>query len=387
MEIQNTSAAVADVLSALNAVVTDDYAVVPDPQGGYPVAGVTGDYIRCLLLYRPSKIRLYGPCYMDTNSVWSTPNPLRFPQAQVFEESSTGERFLACINHWKSKSSSNASGLNVDQNDGQAAYTETRRQQAVRLHTWLQGIATTVGDNDLLIMGDLNSNGEEDPLDILRASGYADQGQRFSANDYSYRFNGRRGRLDHTFASAAMGLQIAGNDHWHINADEPAFYDYNTESKSAAHLLVNAGTPFRSSDHDPILVGLSLSPQPTTYTMWQSARAWSSGASSAIVDDPDADGLKNLAEFALNLNPEMSSALQMPEGSLIGNEFRFDFRQRVQLNGTQIIPQWSDNLSTWQDITAITTLQSLDTQTELKRAVIPSTAKPRIFMRLRITGP
>lgn len=387
IEIQNSSAAMADLLAALNAAVAVPYSIVPDPVGGYPVAGVAGDYIRCVLLYRPSRVTLFGPCHMDTNAVWSTPNPLRFPLAQVFEETSSGERFLLCLNHWKSKSSSGATGLNNDQNDGQAGYNEMRRQQANRVHAWLQQVSAEMGEMDVLLMGDLNSNGEEDPLDILRANGWADQGQRFHADDYSYRLNGQRGRLDHTFATATLATQLQAQDHWHINADEPAFYDYNMENKSASHLLLNIGTPFRSSDHDPILVGLDLSPQPMTFAMWQAARVWSPGKGSAALDDPDGDGFKNLAEYALNMEPEMVSSAQIPVGSRVGDEFRFDYRSRVQLSGSQIIPEWSEDLLIWHDMPSISTLQTLDLRTELKRATVPTLGKERIFVRLRITGP
>ncbi|MCX6855078.1 MAG: ExeM/NucH family extracellular endonuclease, partial [Verrucomicrobia bacterium] len=176
MEIQNSSAAVTDLLTALNAAVADDYTLVAAPANG-----VGGDAIRCVWLYRASKVSLYGPCYSDTDSVWNTPNPLRQPLAQVFTENSTGERFLGCLNHWKSKSSSAASGLNLDQNDGQGAWNDLRKQQANRLHTWLQTIVTLTGENDILIIGDLNSLGEEDPLDVLRGLGYADQSARFDA--------------------------------------------------------------------------------------------------------------------------------------------------------------------------------------------------------------
>lgn len=330
---------------------------------------------------------LHGPCYADNHSVWNTPNPLRHPLAQVFVENTTGERFIGCLNHWKSKSSSGATGANLDQNDGQGAWNDLRKEQAARLHAWLQGICTTVGDNDVLILGDLNSMGEEDPLDVLRANGYLDQGTRFDIHDYSYRNTELRGRLDHAFAAATMETQIPGAGHWHINADEPAFYDYNMESKSAAHLLINVGTPFRSSDHDPILVGVSLSPQPTTFAMWQVARTWAPGAGIAALDDPDGDGLRNLLEFALNTNPETDSSAQMPGGGRVGDEFRFDYRSRVQLSGTQIIPEWSEDLSQWHDITAISTVQSLDTQTELKRATVQTIGKDKLFVRLRVTGP
>jgi len=243
-----------------------------------------------------------------------------------------------------------------------------------------------VGDNDLLIMGDLNCNGEEDPLDILRANGWADQGQRFQGEDYSYRLNGQRGRLDHTFASASMESQISAHDHWHINADEPAFYDYHTETKSAAQLLINEGTPFRSSDHDPILVGVSLMPQSMTFAMWQAARVWAS-ASVAAGDDPDGDGVQNLIEFALNTNPEVPSTEQLPQAERLHHELHFDYRQRVQLSGTQIIPEWSEDLVSWSAISTAITLQSLDLQTELKRAVVSTVGRDRLFLRLRVTGP
>jgi predicted extracellular nuclease len=381
MEIQNSSAAVTDLLTALNAAVADDYTLVAAPANG-----VGGDAIRCVWLYRTSKVSLYGPCYSDADSVWNTPNPLRQPLAQVFIENSTGERCLGCLNHWKSKSSSGATGLNLDQNDGQGAWNDLRKQQANRLHTWLQTIVTLTGENDILIIGDLNSLGEEDPLDVLRGLGYADQSARFDANDYSYRNTELRGRLDHAFAANTLVSQILSGGHWHINADEPAFYDYNTENKTAAHLLVNVGTPFRSSDHDPILLGLSLSPQPTTYAMWQAARAWASVSTGAL-EDPDGDGLQNWVEFALNTNPEMSSAAQLPVANRMPDELRFDFRQRVQLSGTQVIPEWSEDMISWSPMPTTTTLESLDLQTELKRTVIPTVGKDRLFLRLRVTGP
>jgi len=42
---------------------------------------------------------------------------------------------------------------------------------------------------------------------------------------------------------------------WHINADEPNALDYNEEFNQPA--LYSPG-PFRSSNHDPVLVGLDL---------------------------------------------------------------------------------------------------------------------------------
>ncbi len=379
IEIQNTPAAVNDILTALNAAVgADPYVVVPEPSGG-----AAGDFIRCVLLYRPSRISISGPCHADYDIVWNTPNPLRYPLAQVFVENSTGERFIACLNHWKSKSSSGASGLNTDQNDGQGAFNEQRRQQAARLLVWLAGVRATSGDDDVLILGDLNSLGEEDPLDVLRAGGCIDQGTRFHPGDYSYRLGDARGRLDHAFATLTMNAQVVDAAHWHINADEPAFYDYNMENKTAAQLLVNAGTPFRSSDHDPVLIGISLSPQPTTFAMWSAARAWPGGTGNQAGDDPDLDGMKNLVEFMLNTNPLAADPALAPAASITNGDFRLLYRLRTNASGVTVQPQWSANLLDWFPMTTGTPT-TLDSVTVLQPATVPVVGQSRLFGRLKI---
>ncbi|MCV4803348.1 hypothetical protein OFC41_32490, partial [Escherichia coli] len=71
----------------------------------------------------------------------------------------------------------------------------------------------------------------------------------------SYVFDGEAGYLDHALATASLSAQITGAAHWRINADEPSVIDYNTEFKPQDLYAPNA---FRSSDHDPVLVGLSL---------------------------------------------------------------------------------------------------------------------------------
>ena len=46
---------------------------------------------------------------------------------------------------------------------------------------------------------------------------------------------------------------------WHINADEPRVLDYNEEYKSAGQVTsLYIEDAYRSSDHDPVIVGLEL---------------------------------------------------------------------------------------------------------------------------------
>ena len=62
-------------------------------------------------------------------------------------------------------------------------------------------------------------------------------------------------------ANASLLPQVSGATTWHINADEPGVLDYNTEFKSPGQVisLFNADQ-FRTSDHDPLLIGLNLTP-------------------------------------------------------------------------------------------------------------------------------
>jgi predicted extracellular nuclease len=52
--------------------------------------------------------------------------------------------------------------------------------------------------------------------------------------------------------------QVRETIEWHINADEPPLLDYNLENDRDATLF-DPMSPFRVSDHDPIIIGLDLS--------------------------------------------------------------------------------------------------------------------------------
>jgi len=44
---------------------------------------------------------------------------------------------------------------------------------------------------------------------------------------------------------------------WHINADEPRLLDYNLENGRDPNLF-DGTTPYRASDHDPVVIGIDL---------------------------------------------------------------------------------------------------------------------------------
>ena len=170
-------------------------------------------------------------------------------QMQCFEEKATGERFIFSINHFKAKSGSGA-GDNADKGDGQSSYNGDRVREAQSVLDEYESFLYFIGDEDMLVMGDLNAYGKEDPIRVLTDYGLTDL-HRYCHKDtsYSYTYRGEAGYLDHALASVTMLPQVTGMTAYHINADESDSYTYDKS---------NDGTMFRYSDHDPVLVGLNL---------------------------------------------------------------------------------------------------------------------------------
>lgn len=249
MEIENdgdgSRSAIQDLVNGLNAAMgANTYAVVPDP-----VSGTGTDEIKVALIYKPSRVSRVGASVSDPDPINSRP-----PLAQTFA-ALNGEKFSVIVNHFKSKSCADATGADMDQNDGQGCYNDRRVKQATRLGAFIKQIQGSAGDDDVVVIGDLNAYGKEDPIHTLAELGLVDQLAAREAKPYSYVFDGETGYLDHALASAGMSAQVTDVGHWHINADEPSFLDYNLEFKPQ-DLYTSA--PWRSSDHDPVIIGLQL---------------------------------------------------------------------------------------------------------------------------------
>ena len=252
MEIQNNGeTAVTYLVDQLNtAIGTPTYAVVPKP------AATGTDAIRVAMIYKPSKLALVGSALSDADSINNRP-----PMAQTFR-ALNGEKFSLVVNHLKSKGSCpSGSGADADNGDFQGCWNATRIQQAQRLvNTFVPQVATAAADPDVLLIGDMNSYGMEDPIAAIVATGYVNQLERFvrpSGIPHSYVFDGLSGYLDHALASSTLSTQVVGAAEWNVNADEPVVIDYNTESKPQD--LYNP-LPYRASDHDPVVVSLDLQP-------------------------------------------------------------------------------------------------------------------------------
>ncbi|RZL00976.1 MAG: ExeM/NucH family extracellular endonuclease [Rubrivivax sp.] len=265
MEIQNkvpnangsgvdADAAVQNLVTALNAKLgTGTYASVPAP-----AAGTGTDAIRVALIYKPAKLSLSGAALSDTHAINNRPT-----LAQTFA-APNGEKFSVVVNHLKSKGScpSSSADPDADQGDLQGCWNDTRVQQATRLRSFVTTVQTASGSDDVLLIGDFNAYAQEDPIDELTRHGYVDQIGRFNNFGYSYVFDGAAGRLDHAITTPSLSTKVTRAIEWHINADEPSVIDYNTEFKQPACPACGpdyySPTAYRSSDHDPVIVGLNL---------------------------------------------------------------------------------------------------------------------------------
>ena len=253
IEIENSSdnVPINDLVAGLNSVAgAGTYTAIE-------TGAIGTDAIRVGFIYQPDAVTPAGGfAVLDSSVDASFDDTKNRPVlAQSFEDNDNGELFTVAVNHFKSKGSPCDDVGDFDTGDQQGNCNETRTDAAVALANWLASDPTGVDDGDILIIGDLNSYGLEDPISALTGAGYTDLVRRFEGpKAYSYLFFGEAGYLDYALANKAMRKQVTGTAVWHINADEPAALDYNDYNQP---LLYTDG-PWRSSDHDPVIVGLDL---------------------------------------------------------------------------------------------------------------------------------
>lgn len=265
-EIENdgygVDSALADLVGALNdATAPGTYAFIDADAGTGQINSLGTDAIRNAMIYQPAAVTPVGQT-AALNTVefvnGGDPAPRNRPAlAQAFRENSTGGVFTAVVNHLKSKGSACSA---PDTGDGQANCNQVRVNAVNEMIAWLGSDPTGTGDTDHLLIGDLNAYAMEDPITTLEGAGYTNLVEQYGGPDaYTYVFGAQWGYLDHALSSSTMTAQITGTGAWAINADEPGVLDYNTNFKPA-NLIESLYAPdrYRSSDHDPVIVGLDL---------------------------------------------------------------------------------------------------------------------------------
>jgi uncharacterized protein len=236
--------------------------------------GVIGtDAIKMAYIYKPANVEATGDYAILDSSVDQRFDDTRNRPvlAQTFTELRTNEAVTVAVNHLKSKGS--GCGGPPDDDPRQGNCNGTRTAAAEAMADWLATNPTEQDATGTLIIGDLNAYAKEDPIRTLQMAGYTDLLDYFAPADsipYTYTFDATQGYLDHALADGELLPFVTGAAAWHINADEVPALDYQesvfvtggssrfrTAAVAEAYYQPDA---FRSSDHDPVLVGLELRP-------------------------------------------------------------------------------------------------------------------------------
>jgi hypothetical protein len=210
------------------------------------------DVIRNGFIYQPAQVALVGDSVVlsDQSSAGEAFEDAREPVAQAFKRVGTpdSDAFAVIVNHFKSK------GSGTPDPDGQGNANDRREIQAAGLVAFADQFKAQRSISKVFLAGDFNAYTEEDPIQILEAAGYTSLDSTSDPEEESYSFDGMVGSLDHVLANRAALPTVAGVDVWDINAYESVYYEYARFNTNVTNLY--APNAFRSSDHNPEIVGI-----------------------------------------------------------------------------------------------------------------------------------
>ena len=320
MELENNGfgpgSAIDDLVDTLNHRLpfSERYAAVRGADN------IGGDAITVGLVYKPERVKLHGwmqilPMPEQSFTLTSTDGEtvdlvksMRPSVMQAFADNDTGQVISVVVNHFKSKGSMcyedymeyadeqgrvPLDGTKIKkgskptsphyQDDLQGSCNELRVAATKHLGDYLGKSGYLHGDNLLLLIGDFNAYGQEDPIRLLTRgkrmkrpvatsthtrvncqdvpysilySGYGLANLaslNHGENSFSYSYGGELGALDHAIGSKALAGSVSHVEEWHINSTENSLFEY--ASKYSGDLPKDRG-PFSSSDHDPLIVDI-----------------------------------------------------------------------------------------------------------------------------------
>ncbi|WP_254654415.1 ExeM/NucH family extracellular endonuclease [Clavibacter tessellarius] len=245
MEIENSTrfgepadTATADLVRGLNDAAGKpvwDYVRTPGALQSTPT-----DEIQNAIIYRTDAVTPVGAAATQIDeTVWGN---AREPIAQSFRGGD--QTFTVVANHLKSKS-----GSGTQPADGQGFFNADRVAQAKAVARFAGELQASSGSDLVYLLGDFNAYSEEDPIQVLRDAGFVDLVPAKAPGERTYSFDGEVGSLDHVLATRAGADRVTGVGVWDVNAPEWAAREYGGAA-------TDGSSAFRSSDHDPVKVGL-----------------------------------------------------------------------------------------------------------------------------------
>jgi predicted extracellular nuclease len=275
MEIENEHPEQLDDEPVISLVTLLNEATEPGMYSYIATGPIGTDAIKQAILYKTEKVVAVGEFNVLDSSVDERfDTDLNRPSlVQSFEDKITGEIFTVSVNHLKSKGSDCDDFDDPDEGDGAGNCNLTRKAAAEALVEWLETDPTETGSDMYVIIGDLNSYAMEDPIDMIKLGAddlpYTDDDyynlvERFQESDaYGYVYDGQTGYLDHALGNRKFASYVLDANFWNINADEADVFDYDTSFKpTVVDEMFDPTTPYRSSDHDPVLISLLFNHPP-----------------------------------------------------------------------------------------------------------------------------
>ncbi|MGI3098543.1 ExeM/NucH family extracellular endonuclease [Vibrio diabolicus] len=314
MEVENNGfgdgSAIQNLVDALNAEiddVEDHYTYVEiEEQDKYQEEYFGSDAIMVAILYRANavtpkeaaKVIVTPEQHIAENTITrkegTESNPAydkyqRHSLLQTFTVKETGDDLSVVVNHFKSKGSECIEEWIAGVEDSEPVDLQGNCNNFRVSAAKVVGEALKDIDGDVLVMGDLNAYGKEDPLltltdysqekygrDIYTAAyttigggelqvektkiekGYGLHNLNtllHGADTFSYTYSGELGNLDHALASSSLAQKVVAIEDWHINSLESNLFEYSSKYTGDMPKYKDA---FSASDHDPVIIAIDL---------------------------------------------------------------------------------------------------------------------------------
>lgn len=222
---------------------------------------IGGDVIKCAIIYQPELVIPVGD---HAVLVYTDPVDKSRPSlAQTFRLVNSDELFTIVVQHLKSKGSAcdEDSPVTSDHLEGEGNCGYTRLKHVQQLLEWLEENPTGEDTDQYILLGDFNSHRNDRSIkEFTESAGFISLADRDIAEPFSYVYDGSFSTLDYFLISPNLNNSCGNAYEWHINSPESALIDYQStqysypaacESKPASYFDIT--TPYRGSDHDPML--------------------------------------------------------------------------------------------------------------------------------------
>ena len=186
--------------------------------------GIADNQIKSGFIYRTDKVATVGN---NTSAVGGNGYYARTMRIQAFKLLSNNEKLIVSMNHFKAKDSSEDQG-------------ESMRQ--INANNLVNAVSNLSADPDILILGDLNCEYGEAPIQTIINAGYEEQLLKYNPNAWSHCW-GNGELIDHVLANPSMAAQIVNAYVKHICA----YWCNDAVSAEASW-----------SDHDPYVIEINL---------------------------------------------------------------------------------------------------------------------------------